>query len=171
MTSKGPLSTTSRTGEFKVNYTGHNFGTTPGQNDIRIKFYEHFADGNNSDIFALLGGDRIRKTYAVADDSPSSIIVTSEDLNTLKFNHMTYPQTYPVFATLCRDTLCRDTRFRDTLFRDTLFRDTLFRDNLVRDTLFRDTHFKDTLFRDTLFRDTLFRDNLFRYTLFQRYSF
>eukprot|EP00966_Prymnesium_polylepis_P026358 607918-Prymnesium_polylepis.1 len=39
-TSKGPLNTTTRIGEFQVNYPGHNLGTTP---DIRIQFYEHFA--------------------------------------------------------------------------------------------------------------------------------
>eukprot|EP00966_Prymnesium_polylepis_P023951 551331-Prymnesium_polylepis.1 len=42
-TSIGPGNSTTRIGEFQVNYTGHDFGTTPGQNDIRIQFYEHFA--------------------------------------------------------------------------------------------------------------------------------
>jgi hypothetical protein len=78
-TSTGPGNSTTRIGEFQVDYTGHNFGTTPGQNDIRIQFYEHFdTTGNvNSDTYALLCGDRIRKTYTDAAASPSSIDVTT----------------------------------------------------------------------------------------------
>ena len=81
-TTKRPGSTTSRIGEFQVTYPNHNASVN---NDIRIQFYEHFLDGTNSDIYALLGGDRIRKTFATADDSPSSIQVTVVDANTLKF--------------------------------------------------------------------------------------
>ena len=84
-TSKGPTSTTSRIGSFTVNYTGHNFGTGYGQNDIRIQFYEHFTGNVNSDIYALLGGDRIRQTYTVADDSPSSINVKVVNADKLEF--------------------------------------------------------------------------------------
>ena len=81
-TNIGPSHSTTRIGEFEVNYPGH-----PDVNEIKVQFYEHFdTTGNvNSDIYALLGGDRIRKTYTVADDSLSSIVVTSVNANKLKF--------------------------------------------------------------------------------------
>ena len=84
-TNIGPSHSTTRIGEFEVNYPSH-----PDVNEIKVQFYEHHdTTGNvNSDIYALLGGDRIRKTYDaadVADDSLSSIVVTSVNANKLKF--------------------------------------------------------------------------------------
>jgi hypothetical protein len=84
-TNIGPSHSTTRIGEFEVNYPSH-----PNVNEIKVQFYEHYdTTGNeNSDIYALLGGDRIRKTYDAADAadaSPSSINVTSVNADKLKF--------------------------------------------------------------------------------------
>ena len=80
---QGPGNTTSRIGSFTVSYPGN-----PTADSIKVQFYEHFADGNNSDIYALLGGDRIRKTFdptAPVDGYPSSIDVTIQSTGVLKF--------------------------------------------------------------------------------------
>ena len=67
--------------EFAQNH-GYNSG------DVKILFYEEYSGGVTSDIFALLGGDRIKAvapTNHAYDSFSSSIDVSVETLTKLKF--------------------------------------------------------------------------------------
>ena len=70
---------------FEIEF-GQNHGYNSG--DVKILFYEEYPDGVTSDIFALLGGDRIKAkapSNHSFDTSPSSIDVSFGDPQILKF--------------------------------------------------------------------------------------
>lgn len=74
---------------FQLNFANpHNYTSHNVDDDVKIQFYEQLQNDVTSDIFALLGGDRIKKEYThqtAGDTSESSINVHVVDTTKLKF--------------------------------------------------------------------------------------
>ena len=88
----GSSNTTNRIISFKLNFAASGHGLNAG--DVKVQFYEKYGDVD-SDIYSLLGGNRIRGEYSATDaTSPSSITVDVTSTTELTFTCLYPAQKY-----------------------------------------------------------------------------